>query len=170
MTELDTWRQRFAGQPFGAVFSQPRRYPPNRWRVRRSGVHFQPEDAPTTAAVFAVCEALGIQIAFHLSGGPCSASAWPFEAYFLDGGVSGQTGNYLPGERGAEVTGPRAVLLLALALGLRVRPGWLVRYGLEGVELDDLVAEVRREQRRRVRGRQREQGLGVRGFLVRDKG
>jgi hypothetical protein len=170
MTELDNWRQRFAGQPFGVVFAQPRRYPPNRWRIRWSGVQTRPEDAPTTAAVFAVCGALGIPIAVSFCGGPCSANAFPFEAPFLDGGVSGETGNYMPGERGAVVNGPRAVLLLALALGLRVRPGWLARYRLECVGLSDLVAEVRREQRRREHSRQRELGRGVRRFLVRDEG
>jgi hypothetical protein len=94
--------------------------------------------------VFAALDALGIPLAMTFSGGPCSADAYPVRATFLDGGLEGQTGNYLCGPRGVVVTGARAVLLLALALGLRVRPGWRGRYGLIGVTLDDLRDDLRR--------------------------
>lgn len=142
--------RRFVNAPFSAVFTQPDTYPSDRWRVRGSGVHTAPDDAPTTAAVFAACDALGISLAMTFSGGPCSADAYPVRATFLDGGLAGQTGNYLCGERGIVVVGPRAVLLLALVLGLRVLPGWRGRHGLTGVTLDDLRDELRDELRRSV--------------------
>ncbi len=44
------------------------------------------------------------------------------------------------------VTGPKAVLLLALTLGLRVRAAWLERYALVGLTLDDMRSELRRTQ------------------------
>ena len=44
--------------------------------------------------------------------------------------------------RGAWVTGPRAVLLLALYLGLKVRPSWRRRHGLESASLESLRSEL----------------------------
>lgn len=138
---------RFLNAPFSAVFTQPRRYPWCQWRIRGSGVHTAPDDAPTTAAVFAACDALGIPLEMTFSGGPCSADAYPVRAAFLDGGLEGRTGNYFGSARGVSVTGPRAVLLLALTLGLRVTPRWRRTYELSGVTLDELREESLRPAR-----------------------
>jgi hypothetical protein len=152
---LDYWRRQFAGRPFGAVFAQPRTYAPGRWRVRRSGTR-QFDDAPTTAAVLAACVALGVPVAHSASGGPCSADSEEVDAAFLDGGLSGQTGDYFLGSRGVNLSGPRAVLLIALTLGLRVRSAWLESHGLAGVRPTDLVAELRHDLKRLARQRSTE--------------
>lgn len=141
--DLTPYLRRYADAPFSAVFAHPSNFPSDRWRVRSSGVHTAPDDAPTTAAVFAACDTLGLPLEMTFSGGPCSADAYPVRATFLDGGLEGQTGNYLCDKRGIEVVGPKAVLLLALTLGLRVRPGWRGRYALISVTLDDLRDELR---------------------------
>lgn len=138
---------RFRNAPLSAVFTQPRRYPWCQWRIRGSGVYTAPDDAPTTAAVFAACDVLGIPFEATFCGGPCSADAYPVRASFLDGGLDGRTGNYFGSARGVTVTGPRAVLLLALTLGLRVTPGWREGYGLAGVTLDELREELLRPAR-----------------------
>jgi hypothetical protein len=149
---LDYWRRQFAGRPFGAVFSRSGTYAPGRWRVRRSGTR-RFDDAPTTAAVLAACVALGIPVVHAAYGGPCSADSEEVDAGFLDGGLSGQTGDYFLGSRGVNLSGPRAVLLVALTLGLRVRSASLEAHGLSGVRLTDLVAELRQDLKQRARRR-----------------
>lgn len=158
VTVLDYWRPQFDGRPFGAVFTRKETYAPGRWRVRRSGVRCSFDNIPTTAAVLAACVALGVPVLYSGSGGPCSADSAEVDAEFLDGGLSGQTGNYIGGERGVVLRGPRAVLLVALTLGLRVRPAWLESHGLAGVRLPNLVAELRRDLKRRARRRPTEWG------------
>jgi hypothetical protein len=167
MADADAWRDHFSDRPFGAVFAHPRSYPPDRWRVRGSGVHARPDSAPTTAAVLAVCEDLGIATEVYYSTGPCSADSFPVEAKFLDGGLSGETGNYIGGERGVTVTGAKAVLLLALSLGLRVRPAWYAEYGLEGVDLEDLLRELRCELKKRRRPRRVDEHTHGPGMFIR---
>ena len=147
MAEISSWRDHFTGQAFSAVFTHPQTYPREQWRIRSSGVNTRPDSVPTTAAVLDVCEGLGVMTEVFYSSGPCSANSYPVRATFLDGGVAGETGNYIGGKKGVIVTGVKAVLLLALSLGLRVRPVWCADYGVEGVGLDELLAELRRAQK-----------------------
>jgi hypothetical protein len=53
------------------------------------------------------------------------------------------TGTYWYDERGAWVFGPRAVLLVALQIGLKVPPSWYAENGLLGVTLARLRACLR---------------------------
>jgi hypothetical protein len=149
MVVFGYWLREFAGQPFGAVFTRSGTNAPGRWRVRHSGTHCF-DDAPTTAAVLAACVALDIPVVHSAYGGPCSADSEEVDAAFLDGGLSGQTGNYIGSDRGVGLRGPRAVYLIALTLGLRVRSAWLESHGLTGVRLTDLVAELRQDLKRRA--------------------
>ena len=66
------------------------------------------------------------------------------------------TGNYWYHPRGAWMGGPKAVLLLSLQLGLKVRPAWRRKYGLEEATLESLKAEIGQEltenERKKNRG------------------
>jgi hypothetical protein len=79
-------------------------------------------------------------------GSPANVDSFHLEAKFLDGGLAGETGNYF-GERGAWIDGPRAVLLIALQLGLKVRPNWYTAHGLRGVTLEQLRSALNRSRR-----------------------
>jgi hypothetical protein len=95
---------------------------------------------------------LGIEVKLKSSGSPANCDSYNLEAVFLDGGFSSRTGNYWYASRGAWVNGRRAVLLIALRLGLRVRPGWLRSHGLEKATLDSLNDELKRGLRAESKG------------------
>lgn len=76
-------------------------------------------------------------------GSPANCDSYHLEASFLDGGLRAKTGNYWYAARGAWIRGPKAVLLVALKLGLNVTPAWRRRHGLENISLADLLAELK---------------------------
>jgi len=133
---------RFQGQPFSHVFTQPRTAQPNEWRVKYSGIQGVPRDSKTIHAVFAACLHLGIGVDDRSWGSAANASSYELKSTFLDGGFRSKTGNYWCERRGAWVTGARAVLLIALTLGLRIRPAWYREHGLEGATLSQLRAAI----------------------------
>jgi hypothetical protein len=132
----------FQGQPFSAVFSTSSKYEVNTWRIRNSGVKSRPWASDETRSVLEACQSLRIQVEEWGYGSPANASSYHVKATFLDGGVEGQTGDYWFGERGVWVRGRKAVLLLALELGLSVRPGWYRQHDLVGVTLEALKTDL----------------------------
>jgi hypothetical protein len=115
-----------------------------RWRIKGSGVKEAPETAPNTSAVVKALERVGLKTRNGFSGNPImDVAAWSAECRFLDGGLDAETGNYFNSPRGAWVAGPRAALLVALLLGLRVTPSWLARFGLTHETLPSLLATVK---------------------------
>lgn len=167
MATITSWRDHFTGKPFSAVFTHPQTYPRDQWRIRSSVVNTDPGSVPTTAAVLDVCEGLGVMTETFYSSGPCSANVYPVQATFLDGGVSGETRNYIGGKKGGIVTGEKAVLLLALSLGLWIRPAWYADYGVEGVSLNELLAALRRAQMQPLANGEKLRVPGP-GFFLRD--
>ena len=101
-----------------------------------------PELCKQTLAVVEACDDLGIEIERTRSGSPINADSYRMSAPFLDGGLSSMTGNYWFYERAAWVSGSRAVLLIALHLGLKVRKAWLQKYGLTDASLASLKSEI----------------------------
>ena len=144
MTSEDVERvsPEFVGKPFSAVFTHPEGLEDGIWRIKGSGTHGMPELCKQTLAVTEACDDLGIQIKRTWSGSPINADCYRMSAPFLDGGLWSMTGNYWFYERGAWVSGPKAVLLVALHLGLRVRDAWRQEYDLADVTLDTLKAEL----------------------------
>jgi hypothetical protein len=132
----------FAGAPFSKVFEKPDWIGNERWRVKGSGVHGRPWEAPATEALMDACEALGVTVETRSMGGFVNCDSHHIEATFLDGGMRGKTGNYWLEERAVYVEGAKTVLALALKLGLKVRPSWRKERGLENVTLDYLVREI----------------------------
>lgn len=132
----------FSGQPFSAVFQQPGYYPEDNWRIRNSATYGIPELSRQTAAVVIALNDLGIDIDRTYSGSPMNADCYRMRAEFLDGGLASMTGNYWYYERGAYITGTKVVLLLSLQLGLKVRPAWRRKYGLEEATLESLKVEI----------------------------
>ena len=135
----------FSGQPFSAVFQQPGHYPEDQWRIRNSATYGIPELSKQTAAVVNALNNLGIDIQRNYSGSPMNADCYRMRAEFLDGGVASMTGNYWYYERGAYITGSKVGLLLSLQLGLKVRPAWRRKYGLEEATLESLKGEMGQE-------------------------
>jgi hypothetical protein len=146
MREDDEDSPSFTGKPFSAVFQQPRTAPRARWRIRGSGG--RDGWGLQVQAVVRACEELGITIKEDVEGSPVNVDSFHLEAHFLDGGLSVTTGDYF-GERGAWIYGPRAVLLLALQLGLVIRRSWYAANGLERVTFEQLRSELERPQRKR---------------------
>jgi hypothetical protein len=143
----DVVQEDFAGKPFSAVFCRPRNAAEDKWRICRSGGRW--DWGPAGRAVLLACGELGIKVANPWGGSPVGVDTMEIEAAFLDGGLTGETGNYWCGQRGAWIRGKRAVLLIALQIGLKVRPGWLREQGLEGVTLEALRAELTKGSQRR---------------------
>lgn len=143
----------WAGKPFSSVFQKPRSAGLARWRIRNSGVMGAPELAQETCAILSACSELNIQVEQQFSRAPGYADSYKLAARFLDGGIEGETGNYMGGERGLWVMGPKSVLLLALQIGLKVRPSWNREYGLIGVTLDDLKKQITRPPSKGKRAR-----------------
>ena len=146
----------FSGQPFSAVFQHPGHYPEGQWRIRSSGTHGIPELSKQTAAVVVALDELGIEMQRYWSATPINPDSFRIIADFLDGGLEAMTGNYWYHPRGAWMGGPKAVLLLSLQLGLKVRPAWRRKYGLEEATLESLKAEIGQEltenERKKNRG------------------
>lgn len=132
----------FRDKPFSAVFHQPTGAKPDRWRIRNSGVQSHPESSAETRAVLAACTSLGVRVAHRNLASPANANSYKVSATFLDGGLQGETGNYWYAPRGVWVTGRKAVLLLALQLGLAVRTGWYAKHGTSAQTLESLKKEL----------------------------
>ena len=130
------------GKTFSRMFHRPPGTEPDTWRIRNSGVQSQPHTSEETSAVLEACESLGIGIEHRNFGSPANADSYKIHAVFLDGGLDGETGNYWFGPRGVWVRGPKAVLLIALQLGLSVRHRWYQENGLTGATLDSLKKEL----------------------------
>ena len=90
--------------------------PGKRWRVRGSGVTFLPSSAPLTAEIIARLSEIGVQVSETSSGSPGNADSYGVRAQFLDGGIGGQTGNYMGGSRGVWIEGARSLLVIATLL------------------------------------------------------
>lgn len=90
-------------------------------------------------------EELGLEVSASAIASPVSADQYDLDVEFLDGGMHGRTGNYIGGEKGASLSGKRAVLLVAFELGLRTPAYVLKRQGLEGHEHQTLRSDLRSE-------------------------
>lgn len=112
------------------------------WRIGRSGVSDAPEAAPTTRRIIEALGARGVPVAERDYPSMSGADMYTREAKLLDGGFTAQTGPYIGGERGAWVEGPRTVLFIALALGLKPPRRFLEQHHLTGVTLADLDSEL----------------------------
>jgi hypothetical protein len=130
------------GKPFATVFTGSSKYDPNTWRIRNSGVKSWPGTGRETRAVLEACKLLAIPVKEGGGGSAANASSYAVSATILDGGIEGQTGDYWYGPRGVWVRGPKAVLLLALQLGLSVQESWYRRHGLAGATLASLKREL----------------------------
>ena len=130
------------GKTFSTVFHRPLDAEPDTWRIRNSGVQSQPHNSRETSAVLEACASLGIRAQHRSSGSPANADSYTVQAVFLDGGLDGETGNYWYAPRGVWVRGCKAVLLIALQLGLSVRQRWYQENGLTGATLDSLKREL----------------------------
>ena len=139
---LDPSHMDLQGKPFSAVFSGSSDYDTNTWRIRNSGVQRVPRASKETRSVLEACKSLGIRIEEKSSGSAANADSYKVSAVFLDGGIEGETGNYWYAPRGVWVRGPKAVLLLALELGLSVRKAWYRQHDLVGATLDSLKSEL----------------------------
>jgi len=87
-----------------------------RWRIRGSGVTFLPSSAPLTEKIIAGLSEIGVQVSETSSGSPGNANSYEVRAQFLDGGIYGQTGNYMGGSRGVWIHGPRSLAVIAMLL------------------------------------------------------
>lgn len=132
----------FRDKPFSKLFHQPHNLGSKRWRIRNSASYDLPEDAGNTKIVTTVIESLGIHVRRYSMGSPINQDSNHLSAAFLDGGLSAMTGRYFFEEKGAWIEGPKAVLLVALMLGLRVRPSWREKHSLGKLTLDDLHREL----------------------------
>lgn len=138
----------FANKPFSRVFTQPGGYQGRDiWRIRNSGIQGWPADAPETAEVVRACEEYEIPVREHSMGSAANVSSYHIEAPFLDGGVIGKTGSYWCEPRATLVCGTRAVLFLALVLGLKVTRRWRRKHQMEDVGLAELTAELKKGDR-----------------------
>ncbi|MBS2031753.1 MAG: hypothetical protein JST54_27900 [Deltaproteobacteria bacterium] len=116
------------------------------WRVRGSGVNGSPLEAPNTARIAELLASSGLQVTPTCIMGMCCADQYNLDVEFLDGGLQAVTGNYLFNEKGAWVFGARAVLYVALRMGLRVPDAFRLEHGLVGVDLGELEAALPRRQ------------------------
>jgi hypothetical protein len=126
----------FEGRSFGTVFTARG---DRRWRIKNSGTRYP--WSKETEAVLAAARAMGIEVTETSSASPVNASSYGVRASFLDGGIEGEVGNYWYSPRGVWVIGAKAVLLLALQMGLKVRPSWLRRHELEDATIDRLTRD-----------------------------
>jgi len=93
-----------------------------RWRVKGSGVHGYPNDAPLTEEIVRSLKLSGITVRSFSMGSPVNVTSHHLEAKFEDGGLYAATGGYWYGERGTWITGMKAVTWLAQMLGLKKIP------------------------------------------------
>lgn len=94
-----------------------------RWRVKGSGVHGYPDDAPLTEEIVRSLESSGIPVRSFSMESPANVTSHHLEAKFEDGGLYAATGGYWYGERGTWVSGMKAVTRLAQILELKKIPG-----------------------------------------------
>jgi hypothetical protein len=135
-------------KPFTAVFRRDdSRNEGQRWRIRGSGVRRYPEDAEWTAAVVKALESSGIEVRRFSYGSPANIDSQHLEAKYLDGRLFAETSNGIGCERGAWVTGCKAVIFTAWKLALSVPQDLRNDLGLEHATLDDLEKELRSETR-----------------------
>src|SRR5262245_56904079 len=106
---VDEPNRGFAGRPFSAIFHQPQSPSRTAWRIRRSGGRLEWGDA--AEAVLQACDQLGISVQSYSMASPANVGSVHLKASFLDGGLTGESGNYWFFERGAWIVGSRAVLL-----------------------------------------------------------
>jgi hypothetical protein len=78
-------------------------------------------------------------------GSPVNVDSFHLRAAFLDGGLTGEWAGWFS-PRGACIDGPKATLLIALQIGLRLRRSWLVAHGLENVTKVELLRELQGEE------------------------
>ena len=126
----------FEARSFGTVFAAKG---DNRWRIKNSGTPYP--WSKKTEAVLAAARSMGIEVTETSSASPVNASSYGVRASFLDGGIEGQVGNYWYSPRGLWIIGAKPVLLLALQMGLHVRPSWLRRHELGHATIETLTRE-----------------------------
>jgi hypothetical protein len=139
LDQLERVSPEYRGKPFSAVFKAMTGID-TYWRIKSSGVRWVPESCRQTLAVVEAMDDLGVEIKRYHSATPINPDSFRMEASFLDGGFYAMTGNYWFHPRGAYVSGAKAVLLIALHLGLKVRDAWRKKHGLECVGMDELLA------------------------------
>jgi len=93
-----------------------------RWRVKGSGVHGEPTDAPLTDEIVRLLKSSGITVRSFSMDSPVNVTSHHLEAKFEDGGLYAATGGYWQGECGTWITGIKAVTWLAKILGLNKIP------------------------------------------------
>lgn len=91
--------------------------PGRRWRIKGSGVSTLPSTAPLTEQVVDGLSSVGVDVTEQSSGSPANVNSYTIRAHFLDGGVEGETGNYIGAPRGVYVKGPRALVFISALLG-----------------------------------------------------
>jgi hypothetical protein len=134
----------YRGKPFSAIF-QAMKGEVAYWRIKGSGVRWVPESCMQTRAVVDAMDDIGIEFKRYHSATPLNPDSFTITASFLDGGFYAMTGNYWFYPRGAYVGGAKAVLLIALHLGLKVRDAWRRKHGLEGVGMNELLAGLNQQ-------------------------
>jgi len=139
------------------------------WKIKHSWVSGSPDQAPNTKLVIDFLQSVGIdpwEISVRSIFGNDSFS---INVPFLDGGFRADTHHYQSlwsllssgaisrdylsdyyeqmseawSEEGAWLSGPRAVLFVALGLGLRVPRQFYENHGLKGVTYDELARQFR---------------------------
>jgi hypothetical protein len=118
---------------------------PDRWRIASSGVHGHPAAAPFTRHILDVL--IGVELVVkedHGSSNPgMGVASWGFTCTFLDRGFSATTGNYVGGEKGAWVKGNKAVVFIAMKLGVKVPTPLRYTLGVEGMSEEALTEQVK---------------------------
>jgi hypothetical protein len=117
--------------------------PGKRWRIRGSGVTFLPSSAPLTGEIIARLSEIGVQVSETSSGSPGNADSYGVRAQFLDGGISGQTGNYMGGSRGVWIEGPRSLLVIATLLERTIPEGLLSELRGADPDIDGYIQQLR---------------------------
>ena len=91
------------------------------WRVLGSGTHGKPNEKEITRVVFDALEHNGVYIARRLDAAPWTNTVvYRSNANFLDGGLRGETGNYMFRIKGLWIEGEQAVRWLGNILDLRM--------------------------------------------------
>ena len=111
------------------------------WRIAGSGVSGEPGTATSTRAIIDFLKGEGVVVREWGQPG-MGADIHYVQAKFLDGELSGTTGNYIGGSRGSQLSGARAALFVALGLGLKGTETFRQTHALVGVTLEQLRAEL----------------------------
>jgi hypothetical protein len=133
-----------AGFSFAKVFVfDPLAGESRRWRIKGSGCNGPPEGHLATREVLRICWDAGLPLTAKNMGSPANCNSYHRDCAFLDGGLHAETGNYMFQPKGAWVAGSEAILFLAMAMRLRIRPSWLKRFGLLGLKYSHLEKAIR---------------------------